>query len=148
MNHEPTPGSTIGSLLTNLRDETTLLIRQEVSLAKAELGEKAGQLAKNSAALAVGGATVYAGLIILLIGLGQLAAQGLEAAGVPDDVARWLGMVLVGLVVGLIGWFMLAKARKAVSAANLRPTQTLSSLRENKVWAQNKMQQHSHESAA
>lgn len=35
--------STIGALLTELRDEGTTLLRQEVALAKAELGETAAR---------------------------------------------------------------------------------------------------------
>jgi hypothetical protein len=131
--------STIGSLLSELREESTTLLRQEVALAKAELGEKASQLGKNTAKIATGGAVAYAGAIVLLIGVGYLASHGLVALGLSESLSQWLGFVLVGVIVALIGWIMLAKAKKALNAENLTPRETVASLRENKRWAQTKI---------
>ena len=142
----PSPGSTIGALLTELRDESTTLLRQEVALAKAELSEAAGQLARNTLAAAVGGAVAYAGALVLLIGLGALAGRGLAAAGVPVDLAQWLGFILVGAITAFVGWSMFAKAKRAFQPGNLVPRETLASLRENQRWARDKLT-HAHEPA-
>ena len=141
------PPSTIGSLLSELRDEGTTLFRQEVALAKAELGEKISQASKSTGALATAGAVVYAGIVIGLVGVGHLAHQGLVAAGVAEETARWLGFLLVGAIVSLVGWILLAKARKNLTAAALKPTATAASLRETKQWAQNKIHSAHHEPA-
>jgi hypothetical protein len=136
--------STIGNLLHELRDETTTLLRQEVALAKAELSEKARCFTGHALQMVIGGAVAYAGLIVLLFGFADLIAVALNRAGASADVAAWLGPALVGLVIALVGYFMLSRARKAMAADNLMPERTLDSLRQNKVWAQSKIRQ-SHE---
>lgn len=135
---------TIANLLHDLREETSTLLRQEVALAKAELGQKASQIGTHATKVAIGGFVAYAGAIVLLLGLGALLAVGLRNAGVEAEMAAWLGPTLVGLVVALIGYFMLAHARKAMAADSLVPENTLESLRQNKAWAQQKLR-HPHE---
>lgn len=132
-------GSTIGSLLTELREEGTTLIRQEVALAKAELSEKISQAIRNSLGAAVGGAVAYAGAIVLLIGVGLAASQALVSLGVNSQTAQWLGFMLVGAIVALIGWAMLARAKKSLKADALAPHETIESLRESQRWAQDKI---------
>lgn len=134
-----TGSSMMGSLLADLRDEGTNLLRQEVALAKAELSEKATQAGMSALRLATGGAVAYAGGIVLLMGAGRLVEQGLVAAGLSPAVAQWLGFVLVGALVALVGWLMLAKARKSLKAESLVPRQTINSLKENRQWAENKI---------
>lgn len=136
--------STIGGLLHELRDETTTLLRQEVALAKAELSEKAKSLTGHAVQMAIGGAIAYAGLIVLLFGFADLISVALNRAGASPDVAAWLGPALVGLVIALIGYFMLSRARKAMAADTFVPERTIDSLRQNKTWAQSKLRQ-SHE---
>lgn len=134
----------IAGLLHELRDETTTLFRQEVALAKAELGQKASHLGADAMKIAIGGFIAYAGLIVLLFGLGELLAIGLRNAGVDPEMATWLGPTAVGLIVALIGYIMFARARKAMATDNLVPEQTLETLRQNKAWAEQKLR-HSHE---
>jgi drug/metabolite transporter (DMT)-like permease len=76
-----------------------------------------------------------------------LAHHGLVAAGLSEDTARWLGFLLVGAIVALVGWSLLAKAKKNLTAANLKPAATAASLRETKQWAQNKINPAHHEPA-
>ncbi len=138
MNHETTT-STLASLLSELREESTTLLRQEIALAKAELNEKAAHVGKNTLELATGGALAYAGLIILLIGVALLASRALVAMGVDPEMAMWLGPVLVGLIVAIIGAGMAMKAKKAMSAEKLIPHETVESLKEDKRWIQRKL---------
>jgi len=134
----------LAGLLQELRDETTTLLRQEVALAKAELSEKTSRLSAQAVKLAIGGFVAYAGLIVLLFGLGDLLASLFINMGMDADLAAWLAPFLVGLIVAGIGYLMLAKAKKALSADKLVPEQTIESLRQNKAWAQTKLR-HSHE---
>ena len=138
MNHETTT-STLASLLSELREESTTLLRQEIALAKAELNEKAAHVGKNTLELATGGALAYAGLIILLIGVALLASRALVAMGVDPEMAMWLGPVLVGLIIAIIGAGMAMKAKKAMSAEKLIPHETVESLKEDKRWIQRKL---------
>lgn len=141
-----TPGSTVGALLSELRDESTTLLRQEVSLAKAELRESAAQAVHGAIAVATGGAVAYAGAIVLLIGAGALLGRGFVALDLEPETAAWLGFVLVGAVTAVIGWGLLARAKRALRPDNLMPRETLASLRENRRWAREKLH-HTHEPA-
>jgi hypothetical protein len=146
MNVETEESHSLGALLRELRSDTMTLLRQEVALAKAELSEKGTHVAKSAVKIAVGGLVAYAGLIVFLFGLAALLGAGLIRAGLDADIANWLAPSIVGLVVIGIGWAMLAKAKKALSAGDLVPEKTLQSLRENKQWAQTKFK-NSHEPA-
>jgi hypothetical protein len=130
----------IPGLLKELRDETTTLLRQEVALAKAELKENTSKMTGHAVQLAVGGFVAYAGIIVLLIGIGHLLGALLVRLGMDADVVAWLAPAIVGLVVALIGWGMLARARHAMMQDEIIPRRTLDSLRANKDWAQNKLQ--------
>lgn len=144
MNEDTTSHPTsIPGLLRELRDDTTTLFRQEVALAKTELKENVSKLGGKVAQLAVGGFVAYAGLIVLLIGLGHLLGALLMRAGLDEGVATWLAPTLVGLLVAIIGWVMVSKAKKAMAQADIAPTQTMESLRESKEWAQSKLHQSS-----
>jgi hypothetical protein len=140
MNSDPTHPNTLPHLLRDLRDETTTLLRQEVALAKAELKENASRLSSHAIQIAIGGFVSYAGMIVLLIGLGLLISSLLVRAGVDRDLAQWLAPALVGAVVALIGWGMVARARRAMSSDDITPRQTIATMRENKDWAQSKLQ--------
>jgi hypothetical protein len=140
MNSDPTPHpNSIPALLRELRDETTTLFRQEVALAKTELKDNAAKMGGHVAHMAVGGFVAYAGIIVLLIGIGHLLSALLVKFGMNPDVAAWLAPIVVGLVVAIIGWVMLAKAKAAFAHDDLAPHQTIDSLRTNKEWAQQKL---------
>lgn len=140
MNSDSTsPSNSIPALLRELRDETTTLFRQEVALAKTELKENAARMGSHAAHLAVGGFVAYAGIIVLLIGIGHLLGALFVRLGMSEGLAEWLAPTLVGLVVAIVGWMMLARAKAALAHDDLAPRQTIESLRENKNWAQSKL---------
>ncbi|HEY8993944.1 MAG TPA: phage holin family protein [Lacunisphaera sp.] len=140
MNESVTGNSPLTSLFSELRSESTALLRQEVALAKAELAQKANTAARTSMKIAEGGALAYAGLIVLLIGAGQLGSVGLAALGVSDAIATWLGMVLVGALAGAVGWARLKKAKIKFQAENFDLPQTVGSLKDDGRWMKNKVQ--------
>ena len=139
MNPETSHPNSIPVLLRDLRDETTTLLRQEVALAKTELKENASRMAGHATHIAVGGFVAYAGIIVLLIGIGHLLGAVLIKAGMDPEVAQWLAPSIIGLVVAIVGWVMLSKAKSAIAHDGLAPRQTIESLRDNKQWAQSKL---------
>jgi hypothetical protein len=138
MKPEPSPVA-LTTLLRELRDETTTLLRQEVALAKAELHQSGSQLTRNALKLAVGGSVAYAGLIVLLIGLGHLLGRWLVRLNVDAEVAEWLAPVILGFVVVSVGGLLVFQARNAIARGNLVPRRTLESLRTTKTWAETKL---------
>ena len=141
MNTETTTQShSIPSLLRELRDEAGELMGKQVTLAKVELKEEVTRMGSHVAKIAVGGVVTFVGTIVLLIGLGQLLGVLFEAAGLSDNTAQWLGPVIVGLIVAVVGWALLAKAKKALADDSLVPRKTVETLKADQQWAQNKLQ--------
>lgn len=137
--HHHAPTNSIPALLRELRDETTTLFRQEVALAKTELKDNASKMGGHVAQMAMGGFVAYAGIIVLLIGIGHLLGALFIRMGMSEGLAEWLAPTIIGLIVAIIGWMMLSKAKSALSHDELAPRQTIDSLRTNKEWAQSKL---------
>jgi hypothetical protein len=117
-------------LVSNLTFEAKTFIRQEVQLAKAELSEKISKLGRNAITLAVGGFVAYAGLIVLLIGLGLLLGLAFENAGLSPAMAGFLGLGAVGLLVLVTGCVLLLKGVRTLSRESLAPERTVQTLKE------------------
>jgi hypothetical protein len=135
-----TPSTSLPALLRELRDESTTLVRQEVRLAKTELRENISQLGHHAVQIAIGAFVAYAGLIVLLLGLGQLLGVAFEHAGLDSDLSQWLAPAIVGVGAALLGWILLTRARHALTREDLAPHQTIESLKTTKSWAQDKLQ--------
>ena len=118
----------VGELLSDLVQETRTLVRQEIELAKTELGEKASKAGKNVGFAAAGGFVAYAGFVVLLVGLGALLAE------LFGDGLGWLGFVIVGVVVLIIGYALIQKGLKTLKEENFSLERTAESLKEDKQW--------------
>ena len=117
-------------LVRSLSADAKTFLRQELQLAKTEVIEKLAMMGRNAAGLAVGGFVAYAGLIVLLIGLGYIVAYGFEKAGLEPALANFLGLAIIGLVVAGIGGALVMKGIKAFSKESLAPERTLTTLQE------------------
>jgi hypothetical protein len=128
----------IGQLLKELRDETTTLLRQEVDLAKTEMGEKASRVGSNLGSLALGGGVAFLGALALLAavvyGLTSLLDQFMSVG-----VAIWLAPLIVGIVLAAVGYSLLNKALATLRQESLTPRRTTQTLQENKEWLKSKM---------
>lgn len=127
-----------GVLLRELREETTTLLRQEVALAKCELGENSRQVRRHVTILAAGGAVVYAGTIVLLLGFARWLESALLAGGMAPELANWLSFVLVGGGVAVTGALALFWALRSLSHDPLAPRRTWETLRDDKAWLERK----------
>lgn len=114
------------ALFSDLFRETSTLVHQEAELAKAEISEKVSDVGKGVAAIAIGGAIVFAGFIVLLFA----ASNGL-ALMLPPEHADWLAPLIVGLAVMVLGFVALAMGKHELSATHLKPSRTLDSLRKD-----------------
>ena len=119
------------SLLTNLRDEIKMLIREEIKLAKTELSEKFGHFGKNAAFLAVGGLIGYGGALILLTGLGGLIAYFFTRGGMNPLLAIALGLLIMGVLIAGLGGAFVMKALSAFRQESLAPERTIDAIKHN-----------------
>jgi hypothetical protein len=93
----------LAGLFTDLQRATLRLIRQEIALAKAELGERITQLAVGIGLMVAAIIVLFVALLIVLMGLSELVGKFL-----PEVLALWLGYLIVGGVTLLVG-LLLAK---------------------------------------
>ncbi len=115
----------LGDLFGDLATEMSNLVRQEVALAKVEVTQKAKYVGRNVGYLVVGGAVAYAALLAILAAIVMLLARVM-----PD----WGATLIVGVVVGAIGWMLIGKAMMALQQADLTPRETVETLKEDATW--------------
>ena len=131
--------SSILGLVRELRDDTTQLVRDEVSLAKAEIREIAAKTARNLTSLLIGGAVALAGMMVLLLGLAHWLSGVFEERGMAAGLAALLGFGTIAVMVIIAGAIMISKGLHALQDGSLSPTRTARSLHESKQWAKEKL---------
>jgi len=119
----------VGELLGDLMHETTTLVRQEITLAKNEMTQKAAKAGKDAAALAIGGAVAYAGLLAIVAAVILLLVHA--------NVTPWVAALLVGIIVVVIGGAMVMKGLRALKHSDMAPRKTMETLKEDAQWAKN-----------
>jgi uncharacterized membrane protein YqjE len=119
-----------GELLKELSDHTTTLVRQEIELAKAELGEK-GKKAGLGAGM-FGGAGLFG--VFALAALTTCIIVALDSA-----MPLWLAALIVAVVYGAIAAVLALQGRNKVQEAGPPvPEQATESVKEDVEWAKTK----------
>ena len=124
----------VGSLLKQLRDDSTTLIRDEIALAKTEMREKAAVYGRNIVGLIAGALIGYAALVVILLAVGSLITEGLIGAGIDPAMAHFLGLTIVGVVVAIVSIILVSTAIKRLRNEGLVPERTVETLRNDKEW--------------
>lgn len=114
----------LGDIVRDLSD----LVREEIALAKVEASEKVTSLQMGIAAIAIGGAVAFAGLIVLLD-----AAVFALANVLGPIVEDWpaLPALIIGLVVVIIGAVMIKMGANRFEGSHLRLSRTAASMRKD-----------------
>jgi uncharacterized membrane protein YqjE len=129
----PGPEPSLGELFKQLAQDSATLVKQEVSLAKAEMRENLRSATKDAAMIAVGGGLLLVGLLVLTAFL---------VAAIGDMLDNyWLGALLVGLVFVAVGGLLAKKNLNNLKKDDLGPGQTIQTLKEDKRWLQSEIQQ-------
>jgi hypothetical protein len=131
--------SSIVYLLKKLRDDTTTLVRDEISLAKTEISEKIASTSRNVGYLAAGALVAYAALMLILLGISFLLRDLFILQGMKEANATLFGFLIVGAVVGGIGAILIIKTLNTLKRESLTPTKTAETLKEDKEWVQSKV---------
>jgi MFS family permease len=122
MNERPIP-----ELMKDLSDQTTMLVRQEIELAKAEMTAKGKQMGIGAGAF--GGAA-----LVGLYAVGALTAAAILALSTAVD--GWLAALIVGLVYAAVaGVLALVGKGRTQAAAPPVPERAISSTKEDVEWA-------------
>ena len=106
----------LGDILGDISSKASLLVREEIELAKAEVAEKAARLGRGAAAGVVGGLFALLGVIYLLHMLAYLFNDLLD---IEDNF--WAGYGLVALllfvVAGVAGFLAYRFVKRAIPPA-------------------------------
>ena len=115
----------LGDLFGDLATDMSNLVRQEITLAKVEVTQKAKYVGRNVGYLVIGGAVAYAALLAIIAAIIMLLAK---------VVPGWGSALIVGAVVGGIGWLLIGKATAALQQTDLTPRETVETLKEDATW--------------
>jgi hypothetical protein len=119
----------MGELLTDLINHISTLVRTEIELARTEMSQKISKAGKDVVTMAIGGAILFAGFLALV-------ATAVIVLG--KWVPLWASALIVSLVALTIGAVMMFAAKSRLSKRDIKPTQTIISLKENKAWIKNR----------
>ncbi len=117
----------IGEVTSALTRDLSLLVRQELELAKAEMAEK-GRVAARGFGM-MGGAGVAA-----LMAAGALTACAVLVLSL--FLPAWLAALLVGAALGAVAYLLAVRGRtRSEKAGTLIPEQTIETIEEDVEWA-------------
>lgn len=119
---------TFGELLGQLSQDLTLLMRQELQLAKTEISEKISRATSDAVSLAAGGLVAYAGALALVAGIILMLNQVM-------GLAAWLAAVVVSLALGIIGFVMVRGALRNLKRIEPTPQRTVKTIEDGIQWA-------------
>lgn len=121
----PAEDASVRSLLTELINEVSTLVRQELRLAQAEGSEKVSAATNGAIAVAAGLLVATCALLILLQALVIALA---EFTMLPASAAA----LIVGAIVAIVAFVLIRAGQRNLSAGKLTPERTVRSLREDK----------------
>ncbi|NIY73045.1 phage holin family protein [Marivivens donghaensis] len=119
MQTDKTTGTT--NLVGNIITHVTTLVRKELQLARAEIGENL-----NTAATAVG--VIVGGVVLTLVGLNVIAAALVAALSAAGLHPFW-SAVIVGGVAIIAALIMIKGGMSKLKASSLAPTRTTENVR-------------------
>lgn len=138
-NSSHTDERSLADLIRELRDESGVLLSQQVALAKTEMSEKATVVGRNVGYLIVGAAVAFLAIIFLLLAVTGGLALMLMATELKMH-AIWIAPLIVGVIIAVIAAVMIYKAKLTLENASLVPRKTIETLKDDKQWAQAKVQ--------
>jgi uncharacterized membrane protein len=118
----------IGELFGQLTQDMTLLVRQEIQLARTEMSEKISRVTANLLSVGAGGFVAYLG------GLALVGALILAIRDLANISLAWSALI-VGAVLAIIGYVMLQKGLKELKRVDLAPRRTVETLKDDVQWA-------------
>jgi hypothetical protein len=118
----------IGELFGQLSQDMTLLVRQEIQLARTEMSDKLSHFTTNLISVAAGGFVAYLGGLALVAAI-ILALRDLA------NISLAVSALIVGAILGIVGYVMLQRGLKELKRVDLAPRRTVETLKDDVQWA-------------
>lgn len=115
----------IGELLGELANNSAALVRDELSLARQEMGEKIKAFRSSVTTILVG---AMIGLVAILV----LAAAAV--IGLAHFMDAGYAALIVGVALAITGCIIASTGIKRLNQTSLKPEQTIETLEEDKEW--------------
>jgi len=122
-------GEGLGALLRDLAEGSASLVRGEILLARKEVSELLGGVARGTAMVAVGGVLALLGTLSLFSGLILLVGD----QWLPRD-RYWLAALIVVVITGGLAAWLAKRGMSLLSPSQLAPVETVTTLKEDKEW--------------
>lgn len=116
----------LGELFSDLANQTSALVRQEVDLARTEMTQKAAAMGKDAGMIGAGG--------VLALG-GYLALVAAMIIVLDIWLPLWLSAVIVGVLLAGIGFVLVQQGLSAIRRVDLAPRETIATLKDDATWA-------------
>jgi len=116
----------LGTLVSGIVEDLQGIVRGEVQLAKTELKEDAGAMGRGAGMIAGGALVGLVGFIFVMLGVTYLLNKAMQ---------MWIAAGVVGVALLIIAAIVAMAGRNQLSAANLKPQQTIDSVKEDQEWA-------------
>ena len=126
-NSEPT----LAQLVSGLMSDATLLMQQELALAKYELYEEARKTKKAAASLGSGIVVAAIGGLLLIIMLVHLLRE-------LTEWPLWTCYGIIGGICAIGGAALLYSGKQQISQIDIVPQQTVETMKENVKWFKRK----------
>ena len=114
----------IGELFGQLSQDMTLLVRQEIQLARTEISEKLSRFTTNLISVATGGFVAYIGglalVAALILGLHDLA-----------NISLAISALIVGAVLAIVGYVMLKRGLDELKRVDIAPRRTVENIKDD-----------------
>jgi uncharacterized membrane protein YqjE len=124
----------IGGLLRELAEGSATLVRDEVRLARIEVGGVGAGIGKGTGFVAMGAVFGLLGLLALLVGIALLVGD----QWLPRDLYWLAALILLAITGGLAGWFA-KRGMALLSPSQLAPNETVTTLKEDKEWLKQRL---------
>jgi uncharacterized membrane protein YqjE len=115
----------IGELISQLAGQSATLVRDEVALAKREVGEKAAAVGADVAIIAVGAVVAFAAILSMCAAL---------IIALSASIGAWQAALAVGVGLTLIATVLVAIGVRRLKREELKPKRTIKEIEENKEW--------------
>lgn len=117
--------ASLGDLFSTLSNQVSLLFRQELQLAQAEMTRKATRAGRHAAIIGLGvvlaQAALFAVIAAIILGLSQV-------------MAAWLAAIVVGIGLAIIAALLVQYGLNQLKEIDPAPRRTIETMRENKEW--------------
>jgi hypothetical protein len=114
----------IGELFGQLSQDMTLLVRQEIQLARSEISEKLSRFTTNLVSVVAGGFVAYVGGLALVAAL-ILALHDLA------NISLAVSSLIVGAVLAIAGYLMLKRGLSELKRVDIAPRRTVENIKED-----------------